>query len=266
MRAIILAAGRGSRMGSLTDSQPKCLTRLAGKTLLDWQLDALKQAGLNDVTVVRGYRGESLGSLRYSVLDNPDWERTNMVSSLRCAALLLRAETCLVSYSDIAYHPEIVRGLAESEGGIAISYDTLWHDLWRVRFARPLDDAETFRQENGLLRAIGERAGSLAEIEGQYMGLLKIAPEGWARIEAMLATAAPEVRDRMDMTTLLRLLLQDGAQIRCHAVAGRWCEVDSEADARLYERLVAEVREGGRPWSHDWRPQAAPAAPEAERA
>ena len=60
MKAVILAAGRGSRMGGRTEAKPKCLSVLAGKTLLDWQLEALRAAGIGDIGIVRGYLGETV--------------------------------------------------------------------------------------------------------------------------------------------------------------------------------------------------------------
>ena len=57
---VILAAGRGSRMKSLTDEKPKCLLNLAGKSLLFWQIEALRKAGINNILVVSGYKGELL--------------------------------------------------------------------------------------------------------------------------------------------------------------------------------------------------------------
>jgi len=60
VKAIILAAGRGSRMGGATADQPKCLTPLHGRTLLDWQVEALRDAGIESIALVRGYMGEKL--------------------------------------------------------------------------------------------------------------------------------------------------------------------------------------------------------------
>ena len=87
MKAIILAAGRGSRLKGLTDDRPKCLVELGGVRLLDWQLAALKAAGIEDVVVVTGYRADLLQAEGVRTIHNPDWARTNMVRSLLCAAL-----------------------------------------------------------------------------------------------------------------------------------------------------------------------------------
>lgn len=261
MKAIILAAGRGSRLGNLTEALPKCLTRLSGKPLLEWQLEALASAGVEDIVVVRGYRAECLTDSRYTVLDNPDWASTNMVETLVCAENFLRRETCLVLYSDIVYHPDIVRSMLSAEGDICIAYDTLWEALWSLRFAEPLADAETFREERGMLVEIGDRARNLAEIRGQYMGILRFTPRGWDAVSRLLGSLDPTVRARLDMTGLLQRLLADGQRVRCCPVAGRWCEVDSAADIEAYEAAIkAASGKGG--WTHDWRAHALQGEPE----
>ena len=67
MKAIILAAGRGSRMKLLTDETPKCLIKLRGKSLLDWQLSALRAAGITDIAIVTGYRRDLLA--KYNLVE-----------------------------------------------------------------------------------------------------------------------------------------------------------------------------------------------------
>lgn len=84
-RAIILAAGRGSRMGEATASKPKCLNLLAGKELLRWQLESLSKANIENVTVVRGYRSYMLEG-NFETIDNTRWNETNMVASLFCVS------------------------------------------------------------------------------------------------------------------------------------------------------------------------------------
>ena len=54
MKGIILAAGRGSRMGVLTDNLPKCRTILHGKELIQWQLEAMEEASIKEISIVRG--------------------------------------------------------------------------------------------------------------------------------------------------------------------------------------------------------------------
>ena len=236
MNAIILAAGRGSRLGPLTDERPKCLTPLAGRPLLAWQMDALGAAGIARIGVVRGYQAQQLERPGLVPFDNPRWEQTNMVRSLECAGAWLSASPCIVSYADIVYAADAAARLAASPGDIAITFDTNWLALWSARFDDPLSDAETFRiDDTGRLVEIGGRAKHLDEVRGQYMGLLKFTPAGWASVTAYLGTLAPAAVDRLDMTSLLRALLAGGVRIDTVPVSDRWFEVDTARDLAVAE-------------------------------
>ena len=248
MQAIILAAGRGSRLGSMTEYQPKPLAKLAGKPLIEWQLASLASSGIDLVHVVSGYCGDALQRYGDSRIVNPHWASSNMVRSLMCADAVLSAAPTLVCYGDIVYQPRIIRALMACEAPLAISYDREWWSLWSARFEDPLLDAESFRQQDGQLLTIGERVQAREEIEGQYMGLLKFTPEGWRRVSSVLAALGAEQINKLDMTSLLRLLLSQGVPIATVAISGGWVEVDNPSDIALYEQRIAEPG-----WSHDWR-------------
>ena len=103
MRGIILAAGRGSRINEYTKNHPKCLIKFKNKALLDWQIEAMHKAGVNQISIVTGYKKEFLKLKGLKTFENKNWERTNMVSSLFCAREWLIKDKCIVSYSDIFY-------------------------------------------------------------------------------------------------------------------------------------------------------------------
>lgn len=256
--AIILAAGRGSRIGTLTEAQPKCLIELGGSTLLSWQIAACRAIGIETIIVVRGYRADCLGpdgkyGEAFEVIDNRRWAETNMVASLACAAAHLKSGPCIVSYGDIAYHPKHLAALSRSDGEIAIVSDRQWWELWQERFVDPLQDAETFVAEADVLSDIGRRADSVDQIKGQYMGLLKFTPRGWRQVEGLLDQLAPAARNALDMTSLLRALLECGSTIKVTPVDGCWVEVDQPEDWQLYQQRLADVDAGRQPWRHDWR-------------
>jgi len=242
MRALILAAGRGSRMGALGDVRPKCLVELDGRPLLDRQLAALRAGGARDIGIVRGYRKDMLERPALTYFDNDRWSETNMVMSLACAAKWLRAEPVVVSYGDIFYRGDLIRGLAAAQGELVISYDRRWRELWTRRFADPLSDAETFRIDaSGRLLEIGGKTAHIDDIQGQYMGLLKFTPPAWAAIEQLLSSLEPAVRDRLDMTGLIRRLLAAGAvTILTYGTDGQWGEIDNAGDVALYEAMLAD--------------------------
>src|ERR1700733_760556 len=96
-------------MRNLTEQRPKCLVELRGKALLDWQLAALREAGIDRVAIVSGYRRELIPDRGLVEFHNPRWAETNMVSSLACAQEWLQAGTSIVTYSDIFYTSQAVK-------------------------------------------------------------------------------------------------------------------------------------------------------------
>jgi choline kinase len=237
-RAIILAAGRGSRMKEITAEKPKCLTMLYGRPLLEHQLSALRAAGITDIAVVTGYMREALTSYALVEFYNSRWAETNMVASLCCAREWLMDEECIVSYSDIFYSPEAVTSLLNTNDDVAITYDPNWLNLWRQRFSDPLSDAESFKlDEESYLIEIGNKTTDAALIQGQYMGLLKFSPVGWKRVEEYREQLPVVMQDNMHMTGTLNSIIQkNDIKIKAIPYEGEWGEFDSPEDLACYEQ------------------------------
>ena len=154
-----------------------------------------------------------------------------MLYSLYQARDWLLSDDCIVAYSDIFYTEYSIFPLLYTKSDISIIYDPNWLVQWSKRFADPLEDAETFNQENGWLTDIGRQPKSLDEIKGQYMGILQFSPKGWGQVEDFLVHL-PEGFDRLDMTSLLSQLIERSVPIRTIATSDEWYEFDSMNDLR----------------------------------
>lgn len=240
MKAIILAAGRGSRMGNLTTDHPKGMIPVNGKTLLEWQMEALRKAGIHDIYIVRGYMGHAIPYSAVKYLENSQWESTNMVSSLLVASDLLASDACVISYADIIYTDEAVIKLINGMGDLRITYDENWLELWSKRFANPLSDAETFRlSRDGTLLEIGKKTISIEDIQGQYMGLLYFEPTGWQKIISLLSNKSADEIRTLDMTTLLSTVIVNH-KVHAVKVSDPWFEFDSLHDLQIFTGLSYE--------------------------
>ena len=221
-------------MGSLTKDFPKCRTVLFGKELIQWQLDALNQPEIDEISIIRGYLSETFDfDVKY--FENKKWAETNMVSTLICADKWLEFDTNIISYADIVYSPSSISTLIKSNEDIVITYDPNWHELWSMRFDDPLKDAETFKLKNGIITEIGNKANHINEIEGQFMGLIKISTNGWQKISKYLNGFSIEEIDSMDMTMLLQGLINSNIEVHGVPISDRWMEVDSESDLKIYK-------------------------------
>jgi choline kinase len=240
MRGLILAAGRGSRLGALTRSRPKCLLEVRGRSLLDHQISALQSAGISDIAIVRGYCGAQLDGRGVAMIDNPDWGSSNICASLITATGWLSGHCTVVSYADILYSAAAVASLRNTPGDITILYDPSWLSLWGRRMSDPMDDAESFSLNSaGSVDDIGGRASKASEISGRYVGLFKLTSLGFELISRQFHDLPPQARATVDMTGIFCLLIRRGIEIHAAPISSSWMEVDTPADLALCEEMAA---------------------------
>jgi choline kinase len=238
MKGIVLAAGRGSRLGAPTDDRPKALVEVGGRTLLHRQVRALRAAGANEVGCVGGWRADLFTGLDLPLFVNELWSSTSMVESLACASTWLTTSICLVSYGDIVYSAADARRLADADGDVVIAQDPNWLAMWKRRFADPLDDAETFRADRaGRLLEIGYRPQTLDEVQGQYLGLLRFTPAGWDEVIRVTDERRPR-----SMTDLLSAVVTRGRiPVETVAVEDPWWEFDEPEDVVIGAEVVRRL-------------------------
>ena len=236
MKAIILAAGEGTRLRPYTLDRPKCLVEVDGVSLLDRQLAVLRSEGIGLVTLIGGYRADMLLRPDTTLRLNPRFHETNMVWTLFSAEQDLQGDLIL-AYGDIVYSRDILRALLASTADIAVTIDLDWEQYWRARNEDPLDDAETLRIDAaGHIVEIGQKPVSLSQIEGQYMGLMKFSTNGLATLRDVFnrAKQAGSIRGKMPekayMTDLLQFLIDEGHALTAVKVHGGWVEVDTVSD------------------------------------
>jgi L-glutamine-phosphate cytidylyltransferase len=240
MRALILAAGAGTRLGL---DGPKCMAPLAGRPLLHWQLDVLRAAGIDPIAVVVGHRADKITAPDIHTIANPRHHDTNMVESLFCAHDWLTGhdDDTLVTYGDLLYDTTLITAARDAPAApITTVVGRDWLRLWSARSADPLNDAETLQLRGTDILDIGRPATSLDEIDAQYVGITRLSPEGLRHI-----TAARQRRietrtwdERIHMTDFLRATLHDGQRVTAAVVNAGWLEVDTASDLALYEDIA----------------------------
>lgn len=247
-RALILAAGMGSRLRPLTNDKPKCLVPLLGVSLLARQLNTLHKAAVNDIHIATGYRADQIEKLGYQTSYNPKFAETNMVETLFSAAKFIEQEgDLIIAYGDIVYQDENLAALLNCDDEIALMIDKNWKDLWSLRLDNPLDDAETLMMnDEGYVTELGKKPNSYDRIQGQYTGLIKIRADKLDDLIKFYRDLDRDAEydgknfDNMYMTSFLQMLIDAGWKAKAAVVNVGWLEIDSVEDLSQYEKMADE--------------------------
>jgi phosphoenolpyruvate phosphomutase len=244
-RAVVLAASRGSKLGALTEDRPKCMIDVRGQPLLRRLVGTLRAAGVGDVTVVRGYKKDSISLPAITPVDNDRYAETGEVASLACAAAQIDGE-CLITYGDILFKRFHLDALLDAEGDIVLAGDALargkdWHTAGRLvdliaasrRFTGDFFDDEPVQ-----LEAIGNQLEP-EKVDAEWVGLAKLSARGAEIVRAEIAAmAADGTLDRASLLDLFSRLLAAGHKIRVLYVTGHWLDVDDAFDLAKARNLM----------------------------
>lgn len=245
MKAIILAAGRGSRMGHLTKDRPKAMLPFLGKTLLERQVENFISSGVSKIIVITGYMDNAIDIVGIKKIKNENYATTNMVESLFCS----RGEwddTIIVSYGDIVYERSVLRKLISSGHDINVVVDRKGKEYFMDRFGKDyLDSAESLKFGNdGTIRRLGDARPMSEDVEGQYIGLLKFTSVATKEISDIYDRdkasywGKPWMRSKNFengyMTDMVQRLIDEGRKVYPVITEGGWLEFDSEEDQKLY--------------------------------
>lgn len=167
MIGVILAAGMAKRLRPLTDTKPKCLLEVSGKTLLQRTVNAMAAAGITEFVVVTGYRGNMIRDFltthypQFTIhyLDNVDYANNNNIYSLWMAGQIVRGQAFLLMDSDILCDPAaVVRIASEPEAALAVNRHELGEEEMKVvvdNQMRITEISKTCRPEDAMGESVG---------------------------------------------------------------------------------------------------------------
>ncbi len=222
MKALILAAGYGSRLQSVSEALPKGLVRVGGRPLLDRQIDLLQARGVERICIVTGYEHaliEQRYGQRVDYRYNPFFrDANNMVSFLFARDWI--DDDVIVLYADLLYAPEILDAACRSPARLGLLVDSSaiepGHALVSIR--------------DGLIRKI-DRLLAPGEADARFIGIAKLTRQGVADLLPEIENAAKAGRIDQYYTVGMAQLMARGYPVTPIDVTGRrWLEIDSPAD------------------------------------
>ena len=237
-KVIILAAGEGKRLRPYTLDRPKCMVEINNISLIDRQIKILRSEKLDQIVIIGGYKSEMLKRKNIKLKINPRYYETNMAWTLFSAEEELDGDV-IISYGDIVYSREILAKLLESNSDIAVTIDKDWKQYWSARNENPLDDAETLKlREDGTIYEIGKKPNSFNEIEGQYMGLMKLSFKGVKQLKEVWKNNIKNRQlfskpmENVYMTDVLQAMIDSKFLVNSIPIHGGWVEVDTVDDLK----------------------------------
>lgn len=233
-RAVILAAGGGTRLRPLTDHQPKCLVPVHGVPIIENALRALRLAGCSSVSIVTGYKDDvlrqRLGSQHQGMLldyvSNLDWATTNSMFSLHLA--LERGPARYVVEGDVFFDPKLLP--------VAEPRDICWLVDGSYRAS---DGAYVQRGSDGAvvdLRIVKDPAG-LSPEWGKSVGILMMSERGSAGLRDWLRTAVSEEKSNLYYDLVIAEHLNERKVYALDVAPTKWWEIDTAEDLANAEKL-----------------------------
>ena len=265
-KAIIVAAGRGSRLLPYTNTVPKCLVPIHGVPILQTQLEAMRAHGIVEFVVIAGYLAPQLaqycatvqGQLGCAIriVDNPDYLDNNVLLSLFFAEHEFD-QALLISYGDIIYRQDVVRTLLATPGDIVLTVDRNFLQTYQGRTEHPLEEAEVVLLDSeGKIDKVGKRATPAPQAWGEFIGLSKLSATGTKMVRDTWKALCLRYHDGFHrpfqrakqfrnayLTDLWQHLIEQGITIYPSEIWGKWREIDTSQDLDRAKALLRCAQE-----------------------
>jgi len=246
--AIVLAASRGHGMDDLTSDKPKVMLPVAGVPVLRRQIDKFKKQGVNDITVVAGYRHDAIDAHGAKILLNKNWETTGELASLACAMDSITTDTVII-YGDLLFRSYMLHNLLDWEAELLVAVDSSLlsnvvgniHDL---AYCSAPDNRAMYQQKVTLDCVSSAQEFEGRQPDGRWIGMMRVSGKGCEQLRA----AVEKLKKRKDFNTLgipdlLNHLVKDGHSPQVQYVNGHWMDINNLGDlyrAGTFEHITGE--------------------------
>ena len=234
--AIILAASRGSAMGSLTEERPKAMLKVKERPILSHIVDVYNSHGIKDITVVRGFQKDAIDLPQLSYADNDNFSKTSELVSFEKALLEVDpVQDLFVSFGDVLFKPYLLQLMDDFQDEVVIVVDTQWQDS--VNKERAADyvhcsephSRDSYSHEIFLKDSKEDMDPNM--IHGEWMGVVKFSNKMVPALkQAMQKLKVSSDFDVAKFHDLFSFLVSEGHNIRIVYTTGHWLDIDTVED------------------------------------
>ena len=233
--AVILAASRGEGLDELTRDRPKVMIPVAGQTVLRRQVDKFKAQGINDITVVAGYRSEAIDVQGVRVVVNEDWEKSSELTSLACALDAFSDETVLI-YGDLLFRTYILNNLMDWDADLLVVVDSspleqAQGNTYDLAYCSCPDDRAMYQQKVNLEQVSDLDNWQARKADGRWIGMLRVRGKGRAYLVEALEQLSGEDRfEDCSVPELINRLVENGHAPQVQYISGHWMDINNLED------------------------------------
>ena len=240
MQAVLLAAGKGTRLLPETEHIPKCMVAVAGKPLVDHLLAGLERVGVSELVVVTGYKPSALekhlrdSNLPVKFVSCPDFATTNNIVSLKAAAPLIRPPFLLLE-SDVYAEPAVYEKLTAPDSALVAPYDAT------------MDGTGVLTNPDGSIREMVLGAHTVTDLQGsdelqKTVNFYHFSDASWRVIRPALFRWIEEGKVQSYYEAVIAETIGDGSlKLSGRSISGfRWQEIDDLADLAKAEALLEQ--------------------------
>ena len=239
-KALIIAAGLGSRLKKHTENLPKCMLDFGGKTLLQRQLDSYKKCGIKDISLIRGYKKEKINYKGIKYFENKDYKENNILNSIFYGEKVINGNI-IISYSDILFDSSVVQRTLDSNHDISVTVDIDWRGYYVGRKDHPISEAENvIFNSNNEVQKIGKINKGSEEIHGEFIGMIKLSNRGteifkehFHRLKKIYWNKPfqrAKTFQKAYLTDFIQELVDIGIKVHCVIIESGWKEIDTVED------------------------------------
>jgi len=245
MNAIIIAAGSGKRISNDAKNIPKSMVKVNGKPIIEYQLDVLKKAGINEIYVITGPYSEKFNIKNVKYVKDKEYEKHDILGSLMEAKKIMNGDT-LVLYSDIIFELKIIEKVMNSKEDISIAVDMDWEKNYERRTEHPKSEAENVEINNNNIIRIKKNIENVNNNVGEFLGIIKFTNKGnklfVKKYEELVNTNTGLFQESSSIlkayvTDMIQELIDSNIKIKPILVSGKWCEIDTMQDLENAEKI-----------------------------
>ena len=240
MKAIFIAAGQGTRLVDITKDLPKPLIDVNGKSIIQRQIDLLRQNNIHEIIIVTGYKKEKFTFENIEYVNNPLYHEQEQAGSLMSARSKF-TDDILVMFGDIIFDEKILQQILNSKGEIIIAIDKDWKKSYEERHDNSIEKADKVLLKNGRIIQISAKSIDAKQNDdtGELLGLLKLSSNGsrtlvqhYEKLENSHIGPFHDAESfqRAKFVDILQELILSGIEITPIPIQGNWCEIDTFDD------------------------------------